>query len=681
MVCVCILLMLAVLAVFGQTAHFEFVGYDDQHYVFQNPVVQQGLSVKAVGWAFTHPQVANWIPLTTLSHMLDCQVFGLNAGGHHAVNVLLHAANAVLLFLVLRQMTGSLCRSAFVAAVFAVHPLRAESVAWVSERKDVLSGFFFMLTLWAYVEYVEKWKGSSFGSSFGKSTVGGKGAEGGENGKRKFFYVLTLVFFGMGLMAKSMVATLPFVLLLLDYWPLGRMKPKAESRKQKTEFGQESAVGIPFLGLVKEKIPFFLLSAGACVATVKVPGLIVPEQIPILGRLGNAVISYTVYLRQMVFPTQLAAHYPNAPNGQPAGIVCVAFVLISAISAGVVVWGKKHPCLLTGWLWYLGMLFPVIGIIQISSDAAHADRYTYLPEIGLAVAGTWVLADWTARWKVRRVVMGFLMVAVIGSFTVCGRNQTSYWRNDESLWSRTLACTSDGNGNDFNSVAHNGLGNALAKKGRNDDAIEQYRKAIEINPAYKVAHMNLGMALFDLGEKEEAIEQYREALNLDPDYAEARYNLGVDLAAEGEKEEAIVQYRKALEHNPNYTEASYNMGNALLQLGELEEAIAEYQKALETTPNDARILNNFGIALAMKGEFEKAISQFRKVLAINPDFVDARYDLGKALVKVGKPDEAVTQYRKGLDLAVAQRNDKLAGKLRKEITPLEGKFPMRDEPQ
>ncbi len=626
MVCVCIFLVLAVLAVFGQTAHFEFLGYDDQLYVFQNPVVERGVSVQALGWAFTHAQVANWIPLTTLSHMLDCQLFGLHAGGHHLVNVLWHAANAVLLFLVFRQMTGSLWRSAFVAAVFGVHPLRAESVAWVSERKDVLSGFFFILTIGAYVRWVRK-----------RSLAGN---------------LAVVLLFALGLMAKSMVATLPFVLLLLDYWPLGRMAGKqgAERGEEKAESGGRRTPGAPFWGLVKEKIPLFAISAISCVATALVPGLIVPYRIPILERLGNALVSYVIYLRQMVFPVELAAHYPNAPQGQAPGMVCLAFVLLAAITAAAVVWRKKHPCLLMGWLWYLGILFPVIGIIQISSDAAHADRYTYLPEIGLAVALTWAVADWSAKWEGRRVILGGLMAAVIGVLAAWGRNQTSYWCNDEALWSRALACTSDTQGNDFNSVAHNGLGNALSKKGRKDDAIAQYRKALEINPAYKVAHMNLGIALFDKGEKEAAIAEYQAALKLDPDYAEARYNLGVDLSAEGRKEEALAQYRKALEINPDYAEAGYNMGNALLQLGKMEEAIAEYRRILQITPDDARILNNLGIALSIKGEKESAMALFRKSLNAKPDFVDAHYDLGAALVKIGKLDEAMAHFRKALEI-------------------------------
>lgn len=605
---ICVLLVLMVFAVFGQTARFDFVGYDDQLYVFQNPTVEKGLSIKAVGWAFTHSQVSNWIPLTTLSHMLDCQVFGLRPGWHHFVNVMWHAASTVLLFLVLRAMTGSIWRSAFVAALFGVHPLRAESVAWVSERKDVISGFFFILAIGAYVRQVRKpsWAG----------------------------YTAVVLLFTLGLLAKSMVATLPFVLLLLDYWPLGRLRNQRD-----------------FAVLVREKIPLFAISAIFCVVTSLMPGLIVPYRRPFLQRAGNALVSYVIYLRQLLLPLKLAPNYPLTPNGQALWKAGLAILILSAISAGVVVWRKKHPSLLMGWLWYLGMLFPVIGIIQISSDAAHADRYTYLPEIGLTFAAIWTLADWMARWKLQRGVLGSLAVAVIGALILSAYNQTSFWRNDELLWSRALACNPATNpGEDFYSVAHNGLGNALSKGGKKDQAIAQYRMALQINPGYKVAHYNLGIALMDKGQKEEAIEQYQIALKLDPEYAEAHNNLGVALSAVGQVGQAKVQYQTALKIDPDYAEARYNLGNNLLQSGKLEESIGEYRTALEITPGDTRILNNLGIALNIKGEYDGAIAQFRKALAINPDFVDANYNLGVSFLKIGKPDDAIHQYRKALEI-------------------------------
>jgi tetratricopeptide (TPR) repeat protein len=632
-VCVCVFLALAVWAVFGQTARFEFVSYDDRKNVYENPVVQKGLSVQAVGWAFTHTQIMSWIPLTTLSHMLDCQMFGLRAGGHHAVNVLLHAANAVLLFLVLRRITGSLWRSAFVAALFALHPLRAESVAWVSERKDVLSAFFFMLAIGAYVGYVEKWKASSFASRLGKSGGGGQATEDGESRKQEFFYALTLLFFALGLLAKSMVATLPFVLLLLDYWPLGRFQNLQQ-----------------FLRLAREKIPLFVLAAGSCVATGLVPGLVVTDvwHRPFQERLGNALVSYVVYLGQMVFPAGLAIPYPNPPNGQPVWKVCLAFVLLAAISAGVMVCRKKRPGLLVGWLWYLGMLFPVIGIIQISQQAAHADRYTYLPGIGVGMAATWAVADWCAAWKYRRLVQGALMMAVTGALMVCGHTQTSYWKDTESLWTHTLACTSS------NYVARSNLGHALMAKGDWDAAIAQFQKVLEIMPDEEEALNNIGKALFAKGDREAAIPKFQKAVDIAPDYVEARLNLGNALIAKGDREAAITQFQKAVDIAPDYVEARLSLGNALFAKGNRDEAIAQFQKALETMPDYVEARLNLGNALFAKGEPDAAIAQFRKGLEFKPDYAEVRNNLGLALWARGNRAEAIAQFQKSLAIKPGQ---------------------------
>ncbi len=602
-VCVSLFLALAVLAVFGQTAHFGFVGYDDNENVYENPVVEKGLSVQAAGWAFTHPQTGNWIPLTTLSHMLDCQVFGLNAGDHHLVNVLWHAASAVLLFLVLRQMTGSLWRSAFAAAVFAVHPLRAESVAWVSERKDVLSGFFFILTIGAYVRNVRQ------PSYFG--------------------YIAVVLLFGLGLLAKSMVATLPFVLLLLDYWPLGRFQNWRQ-----------------FPRLVAEKIPLFALSAAACAAAALVPGLVVAGalRVPVFERLCNAAVSCVVYLRQMIFPIELAIPYPILRNGQPMSQVFLALVLLAAITALAMMWRKKHPCLLMGWLWYLAMLVPVIGIVQISSDAAHADRYTYLPGIGLVIALIWTVADWRVKWEPRRVILGGLMAAVVAVLAALGRNQTSYWRNDEALWSRALACTSS------NSIACNNLGAVLDKNGKLEPAIALFRKALAIEPDYLASLNNLGNALEMKGETEGAIAEYRKALRIKPASEFSRNRLGVILANKGGTGEAIAQYRKVLEMDPAFAQAHLNLGVLLGKSGQVEEAIAQYRKTLELKPDCAEAHLGLGAALGAKEQWAEAVAHFRKALELKPGYAEAHFGLGAAFAAREQWEEAIAQYRKALEL-------------------------------
>ncbi len=641
---VCVILVLLVAAVFGQTARFEFVNYDDQKNVYENPVVEKGLSVPAVGWAFTHAQVANWIPLTTLSHMLDCQLFGLHAGGHHLVNVLLHAATAALLFLVLRQMTGSLWRSAFVAAVFAVHPLRAESVAWVSERKDVLSAFFFMLTLGAYVRNVRK------------PSWTGQGA--------------VMFFFTLGLLSKSMVATLPLVLLLLDYWPLKRISDFQPSPHS----GAASRFPISNLKhLLIEKIPLFVLAAGACVATALMPDmqtiLTNAHRLPLFERLGNAIISYVVYMWQMIFPSGLAIPYPFVPNGQPLWKVCLAFGVLAAISAVTAALRKKRPYLLLGWLWYLGMLVPVIGIIQISPDAAHADRYTYLPEIGLAIAAIWAVADGSVRWKQRRpcgvkpinpntppnpttpqgrLILGGLMAAVIGALMICAHAQTSYWKNDETLWTRALVCTSG------NSVAHNNIGYALYQKGDVKDAISHYKQALENYPNYAEAHYNLGVVFLKMGELDDAIAEYKQALKIEPDYMEAHFDLGAALALKGNLDEAVAQYQKVLEIRPDYAEADYNLGKVLLLKGDLDGAMACLDKTTTGSPDSPARWFNLGNEFLQERDWECAMVCYRQAIKLNPRLADAYANLGVALSQKGQTKEAVDSWQRALEINPGQ---------------------------
>ncbi|MGD1083253.1 MAG: tetratricopeptide repeat protein, partial [Verrucomicrobiota bacterium] len=601
---------------------------------------EKGLSVQAVGWAFTHTQVANWIPLTTLSHILDCQLFGLWAGGHHLVNVLLHTANAVLLFLVLRRMTGSLWRSAFAAAVFAIHPLRAESVAWVSERKDVLSGLFFMLTLWAYVRFAEK-----------KNCAIRRG--------RKFYYGLTLVFFALGLMAKGMVATLPFVLLLLDWWPLGRMRgmenlefrmQNGEGGKQKWDRGEEGSERVGFWGLVREKIPLFAIGAGACVATALAPGLVVGRghALPLVERAGNALVSYGVYLWQMVFPAGLAIPYPYPPNGPPPWKVCAAFAVLAAISTVAVACREKRPWLLTGWLWYLGMLAPVIGIIQISPDAAHADRYTYLPQIGLALAGTWAAAEWGARWRHRREIFGALAPAVVGALMVFAYIQTSYWKEGGTLWKRALDRTSG------NSVAHNNLGYVLDKRGALEEAIRQFQQALAITPDYGQAHYNLGVALLKQGDTDGGISEFHKALQTAPGYMEAHFDLGSALVLKGDLDEAAAQYRRALEIEPDYAAADYSLGKIFLLKGDLEQGLGWLEKTTTGNPDPLTKWYNFGNEFLEDRDWQCAIVCFEQAIKIAPRSADAYANLGVAFLQKGETREAMQAWQKALEINADQ---------------------------
>jgi tetratricopeptide (TPR) repeat protein len=681
---VCLLLVLAVLAVFGQTVRFGFVNYDDQFYVYENDRVMSGLSLPGVAWAFTHVMCHFYHPLTVISLMVDYQLHKLNAGGYHLTNVLLHAASSVLLFLILRRMTGALWRSAFVAAVFAVHPLRVESVAWVSERKDVLAGFFFMLTIGAYVRYVRN-----------PNSLGG--------------YLMVAVFFGLDLLCKPTGVTLPFVLLLLDYWPLGRMG-------QKAEIGQESGAGASVCGLVREKVPLMALAAAACVVNYFAEGKMVASiaQISIPMRISGALVSYVVYLRQMVWPAGLAAYYPYPPRRYPFWEIGLAFLALTGISGGAWALWRKRPWFAAGWLWYLGMLVPMIGIVQLV-NIAHADRFTYLPQIGLYVLATWAAADLSAGWRRRRMIQGGISTAVLAVLMYCAFVQTSFWRNSKVLWTRTLSCTT------ANAFAEHNLGLALFNQGDLQEAIAQYQKALEINPDYAEARNNLGYALQQKGDMEGAVAQYQQVLEVNPDYENARFNLGVALFLKGDLEGAIAQYRKALEIRPGDSEAQNNLGMALAREGRVDEAIASYRRAIQINPRFADACDNLGLAHFRKGETKEAFESWQQALEIKPGQISALnslawllattadaalrdgakavslaeratrlsgggnvivlHTLAAAYAEAGRYGEATATARRALELAVAQKNADLPAKLAKEIKLYEANTPVRDVPQ
>jgi tetratricopeptide (TPR) repeat protein len=537
--------------------------------------------------------------------MLDCQLYGLHPGGHHLTNVLLHTGTVIALFLVLRQMTGALWRSAFVAAVFAIHPLRVESVAWVAERKDVLSGLFFMLTIGAYVRYARRpYSVARFG--------------------------LVMLLFAMGLMCKPMLVTLPLVLLLLDYWPLHR---------------EESAGG-----LVMEKLPLLVLSAASCLATfLAQTGAIQSARSYSLSlRFGNALVTCLVYLGQMVWPAGLAAFYPYPLNGLPAWEVALAGILLAGLSVAAWAERRRQPWLLMGWLWYLAMLLPVIGLIQVGMQA-HADRYTYLPQIGICVAVTWLAAE----WRVNHVVLGSLMAGILAVLMVCAWKQTAYWENSETLWKHTLACTTG------NSVAHLNLGIHLRKKGRLDEAITHYQKALQIAPRYAEAENNLGNALCEKGRVDEAIAHYNKALQIKPAFAEAQFNLGKALRLNGKVEEAITRFQKALQLQPDFVPARFNLGNALLQQGKADQAVTHFQRILAINPNDASIHLNLGLCFSRLGRMDEAILQDQKALQLKP--VDPGIQNNLAWLLATCPEASLRDGNKAVALA-RQANELTGGK-------------------
>lgn len=610
---VCLLLGLLAFLVFSRTLGCGFV-FDDSLYVSKNPIVQKGLTWDNLGWAFTHIYASNWHPLTWLSHMLDCQLYGLNPMGHHLTNLLLHTVTVILLFLVLRQMTGALWRSAFVAAVFAVHPLHVESVAWVAERKDMLSGLFFMVAIGAYVHYVRRpWSPARYG--------------------------LVVLLFALGLMCKPMLVTLPLVLLLLDYWPLKRFRAGTENGPVFRVAGQFIPKPVIF-----EKLPLMGLTVASCVITIFAQtNAIQPlENFSLPVRLGNAAISYVAYIGQMFWPSRLAVVYPLMPKDVTGENVTAALIVLMAISAGAVIL-RHRPYFLTGWFWYLIMLVPVIGIVQVGMQA-RADRYTYLPQIGLYLAVAWAVNEFTSSWRYQRQILATAACAIILALSVCTWKQISYWRTDEVLWEHALACTSD------NYVAHNNLGFDLARQGRNAQAVPHFQKALEINPDFSEADNNLGTAFLNQGRLDEAAECYRRALELDPDFAEAQNNLGILLAKQGQITEAIEHYRRAIELSPARAEFYYNLGNLLATRSQPDEAIVQLQKALKIDPDYAKANNDLADILFARRQWQGAAEHYQQVLKQTPDSVHAHYQLGLAFQCLGKSTAAIAQFQKVLEL-------------------------------
>ena len=580
------MLMLVTIALYCPATGHDFVNYDDPDFVTANPHVQGGLNWEGVKWAFYNTeQAAYWAPLMWLSHMLACQFFGLNPWGHHLINVLLHATNTALVFLVFRRMTRATWRSMVLAALFGLHPLRVESVAWVTERKDVLSMLFWMLALWAYAKYVEV------------ARV--------RHSRSNIWYGAALAMFALGLMSKPMLVTLPCVLLLLDYWPLERFKHGPARR------------------FLVEKIPFFALTVAASVVTFVVQnhgGAVAEgEKLPLGARGGNALISYCRYLGEMFWPTDLSVFYPH-PGFWPMGKVLLAGSLILGISGLLLVQRRRFPFLLVGWLWFLGTLVPVIGLVQ-SGDQAMADRFTYIPSLGVLILAIWGACELTRSWRYHVLALSVMGSAAIVLCMVLTRQQLGHWQDSEALFRHALKVTED------NYIAHHGLGTALGKKGLIDEAISQYQETLRLKPDFTDAHYNLGNALDRKGQIDEAIGQFQEAIRLRPDHALAHNNLGFALLRKGQIEEAISQYQEAIRLKPDYALAHNNLGNALYRKGRDDEAISQYQEVIRLTPDYADAHNDLGLALYRKGRTGEAISHFQEALRLEPGHAAARKNL------------------------------------------------------
>lgn len=584
----------------------DFVGYDDTDYVTTNFRVQRGLSWDNIGWAFTTSEAANWHPFTWLSHLLDVQLFGLNPAGHHLTSILIHAASALLLFQLLRTLTGTLGRSFIAAALFALHPLRVESVAWIAERKDVLSVLFGLMTTYAYVR--------------------GVGAQ--TPLRRRQYLALALLSFACGLMSKPMLVTLPFTLLLLDCWPLRRWD-RANLK-----------------GLLREKIPFFILAGLSSVITFSVQreAGAVDAAMTASYRLSNALISVARYLAKLFWPDHLAFFYPHPPNYQwPGWQIGAAIVLLGAISAAAIKLRRGQPGLLFGWCWFLGTLVPVIGLVQVGQQAM-ADRYTYLPSLGIILATVWGIGALAQSRPAGRRATGVAAALAIGTCFVLTQQQTRVWRNTESLCRHAIAVTSD------NYLAHDMLGAVLDKQDRPEEALREATEALRIKPNYADGHNNLAVMLQRQGKLAEAIRHYEAAFKLRTRYPEAHFNLGVALEATGRWDDAADQYSQAIALKPQYADAHYNLGVVLGRQGKIEVAAEEFLRAIQINPHHQEAHNNLGVALDRLGHPEQAIRHYAEAVRLQPDFARAHFNLGVALEKTGKPTEAEAEFEEALRL-------------------------------
>ena len=617
----CALLGAAVLAVYWPALRCGFVNFDDPAYVTENWHVRHGLSWQGIQWAFTSVAASNWHPVTWLSHIVDCQLYGLNPAGHHLTSLLFHAANAVLLLLLLNRLTGALWRSAFVAVLFALHPLRVESVAWVSERKDVLSAFFWMLTVGAYVRYADHLKVQSSNA--------------------RFFYALALVLFAAGLMAKPMLVSLPFVLLLLDYWPLGRLAfaPK---------FSWQPVV---------EKIPFFALSALSSLVTFlaqeRAGAVASLARFPLGARLENIPIAYVRYLTMNFWPSRLAAFYPY--TGWPAGVVLGAAALLAAVTALALWRARPAPYLAVGWFWFLGMLVPTIGLVQAGGQSM-ADRYSYLPCIGLWIMAVWGLRDAAPARPVLRAAMTLAAGLAVVLFALLAWRQTGVYKDSGTLWEATLRGYPDC------LAAHNNLAKWLMEQGRWEEAREHCRDALAILPGDPTAHNNLSLIFLHQGKVDEAIAEAQKSIQSQPVSEVNRQTLARAYLQKGGFATAAASLRDSIKINPSVAEAWCNLGYALLRQGEVAEGEAAYERALELNPDYALAHNDLGNILLRQGRLDEAMDHFQRAVALAPSFAEAHYNLAGLLAHRGRLDEAIAHCQKAVEIrpGLAAARERLA---------------------
>jgi tetratricopeptide (TPR) repeat protein len=629
---ICLLLISLTFGTFWPVLKHKFVKYDDDKYVTENPHVTGGLTLQSVVWAFTRPHFYMWHPVTSLSHLLDYELFGLNSSGHHLTSLLFHIANVLLLFFVLKKLTGAVWPSAFVAAIFGVHPLQVESVAWVAERKNVLSAFFWLLTIAAYIRYTVR-------PSIGR-------------------YLLVVLTFSLGLMAKPVVVTLPCVLLLLDYWPLQRLQWRRQSQGESSlppTLAKPCCRQLSFWRLLAEKIPLFILTAVVSAITYIAQhrgGVVLElESISISHRAANAVISYATYIEKMIWPSSLAVFYPHPGGNFSMTRLIASIMLLAAISACCIYFFRSRKYLITGWLLFLGVLVPVIGLVQAGAQA-RADRYMYVPMVGLLIMVAWGVGDLAIKWRYRQVMSMLSAVVLISAAIVATLLQLKHWQDSAALFGHTLNVTRD------NFVIQNNYANLLNASGKADQAIEHYLICLQLKSDSPEVHNNLGSALLAKGRIEEAIVHYQKAIELAGNQrsgrdssgvlAEAHYNLANALRIQRRFQEALEHYEEALKLKPDDIDTLHGFGLTLAELKRFDEAIKRYNRILELAPGNVIAHGLLGLALAGQGKTDEAIEQFRIVLGQRPDDVEMYCNMGILLEQQGKTDEAINQYRQAL---------------------------------
>jgi Tfp pilus assembly protein PilF len=607
--CVYLLLFLAILAVYSQVRHFDFVNFDDPEYIGENNHVRAGLTWNGLVWAFTSFDAANWFPLTWLSHMAAYEFFGLRSGWHHLINLLFHALASLLLFAALKRMTGALWRSALVAFLFALHPLHVESVAWISERKDVLCAFFWCLTLWCYARYAQK-------PGLGR-------------------YLLVLLGFGCGLMAKPMIVTLPFVLLLLDVWPLRRATR---------------------LTILWEKVPLLGLAAGVSLVTYLAQqrghAVRLLSSLPAGLRIANALVTYIVYIARTFWPAKLAVYYPYS-HDLPVWRAVAAGVALAGITLLVLRWFRPRPYLAVGWFWYLGTLVPVIGFVQVGGQSS-ADRYTYLPMVGLAIMLSWGAADLAKRYPRARSVAAVLAVAACSACLVLTWLQLRYWANSGTLFEHAVEVTAG------NYIAQNNLADYYLTQMRNEDAWGHAIAALRIKPDYPEAHINLATILRRLGKADESEREYRVALSLQPGNVQAHSGYGALLLGQGRANEALGEFSEVVQLRPEYADGHYDLGRMLAAVGRTDEAMAQFFETIRLRPDHAEAHHSLGFALVSRGRLDEAVAQFAAEAQLKPTDAGVHNNLGMLLASVGRLDEAIAQFSEALrikpDFEAARRS-------------------------